>query len=63
MLQLVVQPLLFFNYREMFPSLRVEPGMPKGVAVEESEGVFMREFSDARVRFDCNNFNATFIPT
>jgi hypothetical protein len=60
-LQLAVQPMLLLDYRSMFPSLRLEPGAPMGIATEEISGEFVRHFQNMSVHFSCNNFSASFL--
>ena len=60
--QVAVQPLFMLDYAATFPSLRIEPGLPKGPATEATPGVFVRHFANLTVRFDCNHFNASFEP-
>ena len=60
--QVAVQPLFMLDYATTFPSLRIEPGLPKGPATEATPGVFVRHFANLTVRFDCNHFNASFVP-
>ena len=61
MFQITVQPMFVLDYVRQFPSLRIEPGQPRGVAQEVGQGVFERDFKNLIVRFDCNHFNASFV--
>ena len=58
--QIAVQPMFVLDYAQLFPSLRLQPGKPKASAEEVAPGVFLRDFSNLTVRFDCNHFNASF---